>query len=144
MARHAHAAPGGAIIFLGNVVSVLVSTYLPFAQCKPRGARRPMRRLQHGNIHQSRCIVRRLRQGRLVEGRLTQDRVSLGLLHRAVAVVPGGPALLPVLDGPVIVLLFAGARGPDGVTVICGSQEFRICPLSLAKLGHWVLSKAGT
>jgi hypothetical protein len=75
-------------------------------------------------------IVRRLRQGRLVEGHPTQDRVSLGLLHRAVVVVPGGPALLPVLDGPVFVLLFAGARGPDGVTVICGSQEFRICPLS--------------
>jgi len=58
MARHAHAASGGAIIFLGNVISMLESTYLPFAQCKPRGAGRPMRRLQsHGNIRQSRCAL---------------------------------------------------------------------------------------
>ena len=58
MARHAHAASEGANILLGSVVSVLVSTYLPFAQCKPRGAGRPMRRLQwHGNIRQSRCAL---------------------------------------------------------------------------------------
>ncbi len=54
MARHAHAASEGAIILLGSVVSALVSTYLPFAQCKPRGAGRPMTRL---HIRQSRCAL---------------------------------------------------------------------------------------
>ena len=43
LASHAHAAWGGAIILLGNVVSVLVSTCLQCAQCKPRGSERDLR-----------------------------------------------------------------------------------------------------